>query len=83
MSIMRGERGHHGPETKHQARGWHDVLVDEQGGCTHVMHGRIRMTIDPLASSTIPGRRTSEFQPTRKTLLAPKVKRREIVRRDA
>ena len=32
------------------------------GGCTHVMHGCSRMTIDPR-SPTMPGRSTSSFHP--------------------
>ena len=39
---------------KRASRGW-------RGGCTHVMHGRSRMTIDP-SMRTMPGRSTSGFQ---------------------
>ena len=47
-------------------------------GCTHVMHGRSRMTIDPR-TPTMPGRSTSGFSPTKQTLPAPTAKRREVL----
>ena len=53
-------------------------------GCTHVMHGRSRKTIDRRIPK-MPGRSTSGFhRPEADTLLAPNfAKRREVVRRVA
>ena len=48
------------------------MFAGGRAGCTHVMHGRSRMTID-LRIPKIPGWSTS----TRQTLLAPSAKRRE------
>ena len=46
------------------------------GGCTHVVHGRSRMTIfiDPRARTKHAG-----FSPTRQAVLAPSAKRREVL----
>ena len=45
------------------------------GGCTQFVHGRNHMTIDPHIS-TMPGRSTSGFAPTRQTSRVPSAKHR-------
>ena len=59
---------------------WSIALEVRRGGgkggvCTHVMHGRNGMTIDPRIP-TMPGQTTL---PTRLTLLAASAKRREVL----
>ena len=50
------------------------------GGCTHVMHGRSRMAIDPCTPTpTMPERSTSSFhRPGRHCLHQARSKRREV-----
>ena len=54
------------------------MATQEGGGCTHVMHGRVHVTIDPRIP-TIAGTEHFEFSPAKQTLLAPSAKRREVL----
>ena len=47
------------------------------GGCTRVVHGRSRMTIDPRILTNA-GTEQVGFSPTRQTLVAPSAKHREV-----
>ena len=60
---------------RHRSRRYNDNVYTG-GGCTQLVHGRSRMTIDPRIP-TAPGRETSGFhQP--QTLLAPSARRRAV-----
>ena len=51
-----------------------NVSGRRQVGCTHVMHGRSRMAIDPRIPICNAGTEHVGLSPTRKTLLAPNAK---------